>query len=102
MEYQEYLNLVEDSKTLVDIKPSYQNGLSFRIFEALGYEKKIITNNSYVKEFNFYNPDNIFVTDFENFTGLNEFLEKPYSPIDEKIVYEYSLENWLHKLFSDI
>ena len=31
----------------------------------------------------------------QNFSGLKEFLEKPYYEIDEKIVNKYGVENWL-------
>lgn len=100
--YREYLDLVKNSKCLIDIKPSYQNGLSFRAFEALCYGKKLITNNSYIKEFDFYNTQNIYITDFENFNGLREFLAKPYMEISDEIVAKYSVKSWLEKLVSNL
>ena len=49
-----------------------------------------------MKNYDFYHPDNIFITDFENFNGLKEFLEKPYHKIDRKIVEKYGIKNWLN------
>lgn len=92
--YKENIDLVKSSKCLVDIKFDYHNGLSFRFFEALYYRKKMITNNKSVKNYDFYHPNNIFITDFENLDGIEEFLEKPYIDIDEKIVEKYGFPNW--------
>lgn len=87
-------NLMQ-SKAVLDLKLPHHDGLSFRFFEAIYYKKKIITDNVNVKNYDFYHPDNIFITDYENFSGLKEFLEKPYYEIDEKIVNKYGVENWL-------
>lgn len=87
-------NLMQ-SKAVLDLKLPCHNGLSLRFFEAMYYKKKIITDNVNVKNYDFYHPDNIFITDYEDFSGLKEFLEKPYYEIDEKIVNKYGVENWL-------
>ena len=87
-------NLMQ-SKAVLDLKLPHHDGLSFRFFEAIYYKKKIITDNVNVKNYDFYHPDNIFITDYENFSGLKEFLDKPYYEIDEKIVNKYGVENWL-------
>lgn len=92
--YQENINLVKKSKCLVDIKFNYHNGLSFRFFESLYYKKKLITNNETIKDYDFYHPNNIFITNFENLDGIEDFLEKPYVEIDEKIVKKYGFPNW--------
>lgn len=97
--YSEYLKIAATSKAIVDIKTAIHNGLSFRFFEGLNFERKVITNNAAVTRYDFYHPDNIFVTDFENFNGLQEFLNKPYHEIDERIVQQYSLQNWIKYVF---
>ena len=92
---------LQKSRAIVDFKLDYHNGLSFRFFEAMKYEKKLITNNCAVKDYDFYHPDNIFICDFENFEGLNEFLEKPYHKIEEKIKNKYGFENWIHYVLNE-
>lgn len=77
------------------MKLSYHSGLSFRFFEGLYHEKKVITDNIFVKNYDFYHPDNIFITDYKKFDGLKEFLEKPYFPVDQKIVSKYGFDNWI-------
>ena len=84
------------AEVVIDFKIDYHTGASFRFFECLNREQKIITNNTEMKNYDFYHPDNIFITDFENFNGLKEFLEKPYHKIDRKIVEKYGIKNWLN------
>ncbi|OCK50584.1 hypothetical protein BA768_05390 [Chryseobacterium sp. CBo1] len=98
--YQENLDMVKKSSILIDLKRDEHSGLSLRFFEALKYRKKMITNNPTVKEYDFYHPDNIFVTDFNNFDRLSDFLTKPYRPIDHEITDQYEFENWIKKLLA--
>ncbi len=92
--YKENITLLKTAKCLIDIKFTYHNGLSFRFFEALYYKKKLITNNESVKKYDFYNANNIFITDFEDLEGIEEFLDKPYIEIDKNIVEKYGFKNW--------
>lgn len=85
----------DKSKAVVDFKMDTHNGIAFRFFECLNQEKKFVSNNHNLKKYDFYHPDNIFITDFKDLTGLKEFLEKPYHRIDRKIVEKYGIKNWL-------
>lgn len=96
LDYGENIELVKKSKSLIDFKLSYHEGLSFRFFEALYYKKKMITNNASVQKYDFYHPNNIFVTDFNDLSGLKDFLEKPIEHIDEEIINKYGIKNWFH------
>ena len=63
------------TKVILDLMRENQYGLSFRVFEAMALEKKIITDNEKIKNYDFYNPNNILVLnkDFSNIT--KEFFE---------------------------
>lgn len=100
LSYSENLELLQKSKCLVDIKFDYHDGLSFRFFEALFYKKKLITNNASVKHYDFYHPNNIFITDFIDFNGLENFLTTPYQEIDQCIVDKYGFTNWSRYILS--
>ncbi|WP_139420679.1 hypothetical protein [Chryseobacterium mulctrae] len=99
IDYKDYLLSIKNTKAIIDLKSPIHNGLSFRFFEGLNLEKKIITNNHSVKNYNFYHPDNIFITDYESFDGLEEFMQKTYHPMPNDIVKMYSLENWIKNIF---
>lgn len=98
LSYEDNLIKLSNSFLTLDIKPDWHNGLSFRFFESLYFKNKIITNNVNVIYYDFYHPDNIFITDYLNFEGLNEFLSKPYHDIDKKIVLKYRFDNWLKRI----
>lgn len=97
--FEENQKMVKSSKFILDIANSVHNGLSFRTFESIGYKKKLITNNSLIKKYDFYNPNNIYIFDDYNMKGLEDFIEKPYQDLDQKIYLKYSFENWIKYIF---
>lgn len=96
MGFRENLHLARRAKVLLDFVITEHNGLSLRVFEALGNDKKLITTNKEVKKYDFYHSNNIFVLDETNFFEIASFLEKPYIYIDEKVKQKYSFTNWIH------
>lgn len=89
-----------DSKSILDIAHPHQKGLSFRPFEAIGLEKKLITTAN-IKHYDFYNPENVVaLDDVDNICIPNSFFENPYHPIDENIAKQYFIENWIQKIIS--
>lgn len=96
--YQENLNYVKKSKIIIDFKRDEHHGLSLRFFEAMQYGKKIITDNSSVKNYDFYNPNNIFVTDFVHLDGILEFIQRPYHPLPETVIEQYGFKNWIKEI----
>ena len=88
------------TKVILDLMRENQYGLSFRVFEAMALEKKIITDNEKIKNYDFYNPNNILVLnkDFSNIT--KDFFETPYQPLPEEIYEKYTLEKWVEQVFN--
>ncbi|GGP03082.1 hypothetical protein GCM10010992_10060 [Cloacibacterium rupense] len=93
--YEGNLDFVKKSKIILDFKRKEHNGLSLRFFEAMQYGKKIITDNVSVKNYEFYHPNNIFVTDFVHLDGILEFIQKPYHPLPETLIEQYGFKNWI-------
>lgn len=87
------------SGILLDIQKEDQQGLSFRVFEALGYDKKLITSNKDVVTYDFYNPTNILVIDKKNPIIPEDFLHTPYSPVPEEIKDKYRRDQWINRVF---
>lgn len=77
-------------------------GLTFRVFEAIGYHKKIITNNSDIANYDFYNPQNILIINEPNISIPNEFLTSSYIPIPDEIIRKYTLETWVKTVFKEV
>lgn len=84
---------------LLDLVRENQSGLSFRIFEAMAIEKKLITNNATVKNYDFYDPENILILN-ENLDNLDEnFFTTPYKSLPADVYRKYTLESWVEKVF---
>lgn len=93
--YRRHLENTRRCGILADFVISTHKGLSLRVFEAVGYHKKLITTNSEVAKYDFYHPDNIFIWNGKTFDGLDGFLARPYCRIDEAVRRKYSFGNWI-------
>jgi len=95
-----FKNKMENSEILLDLVRDGQNGLSFRIFEAMALQKKLITTNKNIIDYDFYNPNNILVIDKKRPIISAEFLNSKYQPIPENIYNKYTLDQWLKTIFN--
>lgn len=95
----ELLDVYRDSNVIIDLIRPEQTGLSFRYFEALALQKKMITNNSNVKNYSFYNPKNIHVLTENEFIG-RDFFESPYQELDDDIYSKFTLKTWVKTVFN--
>lgn len=98
LNYAQYLTLTKKATVLLDIKTIDHNGLSFRIFEAIKYQKKLITDNKSIKLYDFYHPNNFYVVENDLFEGLSDFLESDFIPLSEDIRQKYSFTNWVKNI----
>ncbi|MEP9357607.1 hypothetical protein [Sphingomonas sp. KR3-1] len=86
------------SRAIVDIEHPHQMGLTMRTFEALGSGKKLITTNTHVRDYPFYDSQNMHVIDRANPSLPDEFLKTPYRPLPQELYYQYSLAGWVDSL----
>lgn len=93
--YAEYLGMVAQSKALLDINNPDQQGLSLRVMEAVFLNKKLITTNKTVRQYDFYCEENMFIIERLDIELLKKFLEVPYHLLDENIVKKYDVTNWV-------
>ncbi len=95
--YDNYLNDISESKAVLDIFAGEQVGLSLRPMESIFFEKKLITNNLDIVNYDFYEPQNIFIIGKDNFDDIKSFLDSPYKKINQKIIDYYDYHNWLKR-----
>jgi hypothetical protein len=92
--------LYKNTKVILDLQRDNQIGLSFRIFEAMALEKKFITDNINIKNYDFYNPDNILILN-EDFSNIEKsFFDTEYQKLSDEIYYKYTLDNWVNTVFN--
>lgn len=92
----EVLKEINAASIIVDIhKYDIQDGLTFRVFESLYFKRKLITSNIDIKNYEFYNPNNIYVIeDFDNINIPQNFFSNPYIDMSEDIYKKYHYKNW--------
>lgn len=95
--FNEYLKKIERTKFIVDFVIGDHKGLSFRVFEGIKYQKKVITTNTNIIKYDFYTPNNFYVLDHDTLDekALLKFVNTPYRPIDESIRLKYSFSYWI-------
>lgn len=96
----EIVNIILASKIVIDIHHPSQNGLTMRTIESIGLNKKLITTNFNIKEYEFYDPKHIYIYD-EKDTCLPEFFLKN-ELVQYKNRIDYSLKSWVHKNLDDL
>ncbi|MWB94788.1 hypothetical protein GON26_10460 [Flavobacterium sp. GA093] len=94
-EIEEYINR---SQVLLDVNRKNQSGLTFRVFESIGLEKKLITTNTDIVNYDFYNANNILVIDEKSPDIPISFFEKKYEKIPEAIFHKYTKEGWIENV----
>ena len=103
----EYRKLIKRSKIVLDSNAAHQDGLTARFMWSLGEERKIITTNKAVKEYDFYTPEQIFVVDsIGNLLAdscLDRFVNSDFhmNEILRQKVNAYRIDNWIKTLFAE-
>ena len=100
MTSQGVIDVFEKSHCILDAPQAGQAGLTIRTLECLGAKRKLITTNSDIKNYDFYNESNILI--FDGKIDPNApFFTHQYEDIPEQIYQKYSLRNWLKTMLDD-
>jgi hypothetical protein len=97
LSYASILEIISHSRAILDIVADSQSGLTIRAMESIFFEKKLVTNLSDIKYYDFYTPQNIFILGEDNMKKLPLFLNKPYQKVSKDIVLGYDFTNWLNR-----
>jgi hypothetical protein len=99
LNHNQIIDFYKKTKSVLDINKPFQNGLTIRTFEVLASGRKLITTNSDIKNYPFYNSDNILVIDRDNIVLNHDFFETDFRNMDEKTLYMMSLDSFIECLF---
>ena len=99
IKYEEYLNYLMESKALLEIVKEDVSGITLRALEGIFFGKKLITNNKFIKMYDFYNPNNIFILEDDNLSNLKNFISSEYETIDKTIIDYYDFEEWVNRFY---
>jgi len=98
--YSQVCNLIESSKAILDILQPGQKGLTLRSLESIFWGKKLITDNSRVRQESFYQGGNVLLIEdlLVDEGRLSGFLSNSFVSIDSIVLNEYTLDQWLISL----
>lgn len=92
------LEYLSRCKTVIDIQHPKQTGLTMRTIEMLGLRKKLITTNNEIRNYDFYNNDNICIIDRKEIKFDNNFFKSDYNYFTDKFRNFYSLDFFISEL----
>lgn len=99
LNYKEIRKNIFQSRCLLEIVENGQKGITLRPMEAVFYKKKLITDNSSVKMYDFYCKENIFILGEDDINTLRGFIRSPYKDVPIEVVKKYTPEAWLDGFF---
>lgn len=93
--YEQYLEYVLESRCIVDLFQEGQVGLTRRPMEALFFNKKLLTENLDISNFDFYHSENIFILGRDNLAEIKHFMETAPILVSDDIKKRYDVNEWL-------
>lgn len=91
----EVADILSQTNYVIDINHPEQVGLTMRTIEMLGLNRKILTTNEYVREYDFYNSKNQIVINRKNISINFSDISESYEEIPDSIYNRYKLISWL-------
>ena len=81
--YDDILSSMQECECILEIVQPGQTGVTLRYYEAIAYNKRLITNNTMVKNLPYYNPEYMFI-----FTNIED-IDINWIKQDVVVDYEY-------------
>lgn len=94
-------SFLSECKYVIDVNHPDQNGLTMRSIEALSEKKKLITTNSNISSYIFYNSNNIQIIDRDNIRIDPAFFLTEFINNDNDNIQNLTLKNWIKEILSD-
>lgn len=99
--YNQMMEILQESKCLVDIQHPKQEGLTTRAFEALATRTKMITTNANIMGYDFYDPQNIAVVSRDNPVVDVLWLKDSYKEVESCVLKKYALSTFISDILNN-
>ena len=102
LKYEDIQRIILESKCILELQMEGQSGCTLRTLESMLLNRKLITNNKDIVNYDFYNPNNIFVIenadDFKDrFNDILKFMRSPYQKLPDMVKNNYKFCKWLER-----
>lgn len=91
--YSEHLQHLAGTKCVLYIQQGCAEAIEWRLILAVMMGKKIITNVKSIKEYSFYNPQDILLIENDSLLG-NDSLDGFLTKVDQNISYDFETEHF--------
>lgn len=98
--YHQVLEYVFQSKGIVDITKEGQVGLTLRAYEALFYNKFLVSNNTNLRNYDFFDERKIYIlqNNTKDIPNIEKFLNGTPVVYSQELVQRYSFAAWLERI----
>ena len=102
LKYEDIQRIILESKCILELQMEGQSGCTLRTLESMFLNRKLITNNKDIVNYDFYNHNNIFVIenadDFKDrFNDILKFMRSPYQKLPDMVKNNYKFCKWLER-----
>lgn len=101
MPYEECLQYLGKTKAILYLGYGSQEAVTIRVQESLIHKIKLITDCCWLKKYDFYNPNNIFILGEDDFSQLIHFLNTPYVEVKAEILKHIYIEDLIQEIISN-
>ena len=91
--YTEVLKFLGKTKAILSLGYGSQECITIRVQESLVHKIKLITDCVWLKKYDFFHPDNIFILGEDEIESLPEFMNKPYVEIETSVLNNIYFED---------
>lgn len=99
--YEKILKYLGQSKAILHLAKGAQTGITMRVMESLVYKIKLITDCKELIDYDFYNPNNIFILGKDDINKLPEFLNMPYRDVKSKLFNHMYFEDMVIEIINN-
>lgn len=87
--------IYRSSRCILDVEHPKQQGITTRPLEMLKMQKKVITTNRQIVDYDFYNSANFSIIDTANPEVDTDFLQQDFVPASQQLLDKYSVQGFL-------
>lgn len=92
---QDIRELMLKSRIILDVNHPQQVGLTMRSIESIGMNKKLITTNRDIINYDFFMSNNVLVLDRNSLIIEHDFYQAQYERLNQSVYLKYSLKSWI-------
>ena len=98
MPYKECLLYLGKTRSILYLGYGSQECVTLRVQESLIHKIKLVTDCSWLKHYDFYNPNNIFILGEDNLEHLPSFLNSPYVDVKTDLLDHIYLDELIEEV----